>query len=170
MSARRNFSIPFVKVSRRGGCAVWGLRHSSKRACTRPNAFGSTSGIWELVPHELLPQGATVAYFNAHAFMEEAHVAHFNAARPEGREMERRAQTSEAEFDAGTTMLREFMDTGAHYDETLRAQFPLFRGAPPPWHPYPEAWTEGAPRSDGNAGLAHGGTAPFSGQGRRLGD
>ena len=129
-----------------------------------------TPGTWELVPHELLPQGATVAYFNAHAFMEESHVAHFNAARPEGREMERRAQTSEAEFDAGTTMLREFMDTGAHYDETLRAQFPLFRGAPPPWHPYPEAWTECAPRSDSDPGLAHGGTAPFSGQGRRLGD
>ncbi len=36
--------------------------------------------------------------------------------------------------------LQEFMETGAHYDEELRRQFPLFRGRPPPGHPYPEAW------------------------------
>ena len=36
-------------------------------------------------------------------------------------------------------MFEEFIATGAHYDETLRAQFPLFRGDPPPGHPYPEA-------------------------------
>jgi hypothetical protein len=49
-------------------------------------------------------------------------------------------QMNDAEFDAGMAMMDEFVATGAHYDDTLRAAFPLFLGAPPPHHPYPEAW------------------------------
>ena len=52
----------------------------------------------------------------------------------------------EMEPDVIRMMLEEFMDTGAHHDETLREQFPLFRGTPPPGHPYPEAWSDGAPQ------------------------
>ena len=43
-------------------------------------------------------------------------------------------------------MLQEFMASGARYDEELRGQFPLFRGAPPPGHPYPQAWAGAAGR------------------------
>jgi len=41
-------------------------------------------------------------------------------------------------------MMEEFIETGAHYDEELCRQFPLFRGAPPPGHPYPQAWAGAA--------------------------
>ena len=37
------------------------------------------------------------------------------------------------------SMLQEFMASGAHYDEELHGQFPLFRGAPPPGQG-PESW------------------------------
>ena len=47
---------------------------------------------------------------------------------------------NDAEFDAGMAMMDEFVATGAHYDDTLRAMFPLFLGALPPDHPFPEAW------------------------------
>ena len=40
--------------------------------------------------------------------------------------------------------LEELKATGAHCDEELRAQFPLFEGHAPPGHPYPEAWRLGA--------------------------
>ena len=56
---------------------------------------------------------------------------------------------SAPESDAEVVMLEEFFATGAHYDETLRAQFPLFRGGPPEGHPYPEAWSDGTPQSSG---------------------
>ena len=79
------------------------------------------------------------------------------------------AQMSDAESEGAMAMLQEFMATGAHYDETLRAQFPLFRGTAPPGHPYPGAWAEGSPPSSGAAAPAHG-SAPFSGRGRRLRD
>ena len=77
------------------------------------------------------PGDAAVAYFNGHAFFEDR-----------------------AESEHMMAMLQEFIATGAHYDETLRAQFPLFRGAAPPGHPFPEAWCEGA---------------TFLGRGRRIG-
>ncbi len=76
-------------------------------------------GVWEQVPGELLPDGAAIAYFNARAFVEDAVV-------PSERQM------SNVEPEAVRVMLQEFIATGTHYDETLRAQFPLFRGAPPP--------------------------------------
>ena len=44
--------------------------------------------------------------------------------------------------------LTEFIETGAHCDETLRAQFPLFKGYAPEGHPYPEAWRKGARRNN----------------------
>ena len=37
------------------------------------------------------------------------------------------------------SMLQEFMASGAHYDEELQGQVPLFRGAPPPGQG-PESW------------------------------
>ena len=83
-------------------------------------------GVWGQAPSELLPDGAAVAYFNAHAFLEDVVVP-----------IER--QMSNVESEAVRVMFGEFIATGAHYDETLRAQFPLFRGARPPGHPYPEA-------------------------------
>ena len=49
-------------------------------------------------------------------------------------------QMNDAEFDARMAMMDEFVATGAHYDDTMRTVFPLFLGAPPPDHPYPEAW------------------------------
>ena len=116
-------------------------------------------GVWEQVPGELLPDGAAVAYFNAHAFFEEVVVP-----------SEQPAQMSNVEPEVVRVMFEEFIATGAHYDETLRAQFPLFRGAPPPGHPYPEAWSDGAPQSSGIPAPAQGGSASFSGRGRRLGD
>ena len=39
--------------------------------------------------------------------------------------------------------LEEFKATGAHYDETLRTEFPIFKGHASDGHPYPEAWTKG---------------------------
>ena len=70
--------------------------------------------------------------------------------------------------EAIRAMLQEFIATGAHYDETLRAQFPLFTGDPPQGHPYPEAWSEGTPQSSGIPAPAPSGITPFSGRGRRL--
>ena len=113
--------------------------------------------VGERVPSELLPDGAMIAYFNAHACMEDI-------AMPTLRE-----QPPQMSADSAMTMLQEFIDSGAHYDETLRAQFPLFRGTAPPGHPYPGAWAEGSPPSSGAAAPAHG-SAPFSGRGRRLRD
>ena len=115
-------------------------------------------GVWEQIPGELLPAGAAGAYFNAHTFFEEVVVP-----------SEQPAQMSNVESEA-VRVPQEFIATGAHYDETLRAQFPLFRGAPPPGHPYPEAWSDGAPQSSGIPAPAQGGSASFSGRGRRLGD
>ena len=77
---------------------------------------------------------------------------------------------SNVESEAVRVMLEEFIATGDHYDETLRAQFPLFRGAPPLGHPYPEAWSDGAPQSSGIPAPAQSGITPFSGRGRRLSD
>ena len=69
-------------------------------------------GVWEQVPGELLPDGAAVAYFNAHAFFADVVVP-----------SERPAQMSNVESEAVRVMFEEFIATGAHYDETLRAQF-----------------------------------------------
>ena len=77
---------------------------------------------------------------------------------------------SNVESEAVRVMLEEFIATGDHYDETLRAQFPLFRGAPPLGHPYPEAWSDGTPQSSGIPAPAQSGITPFSGRGRRLSD
>ena len=133
-------------------CADW--------LCAMHRAEEPTPGIWERVPSELLPDGAAIAYFNAGAFFEDVVRPSFS---------ERPARMSNAE-GAVMAMVQEFIDTGAHNDQTMRAQFPLFRGAPPPGHPYPEAWSDGAPRSNGTPAPAHGGSAPFSGRGRRLSD
>ena len=38
---------------------------------------------------------------------------------------------SDAESEVSIAMLQEFIATGAHYDETLRAEFLLFTGDPP---------------------------------------
>ena len=40
-------------------------------------------------------------------------------------------------------ILKEFKETGAHYDEILGREFPIFKGWAPPDHPYPAAWTKG---------------------------
>ena len=115
-------------------------------------------GVWVQVPGELLPEGAAVAYFNGRAFLEDAF--------PRG--VDRSEDTMESRSEAGgwtvarvnaAVMLQEFRATGAHYSETLRSEFPVFRGSPPQGHPYPEAWEQ--PRSS---------CAPFSGQGARLCD
>ena len=50
------------------------------------------------------------------------------------------SRCTDAEFEDGMVMMREFIATGAHCDKALREQFPLFRGEPPLNHPYPEAW------------------------------
>ena len=113
--------------------------------------------VWERVPSELLPDGAMIAYFNAHACMEDIAMPTLSEQPPQ------------MSADSAMTMLQEFIDTGAHYDETLRAQFPLFRGTAPPGHPCPGAGAEGSPPSSGAAAPAHG-SAPFSGRGRRLRD
>ena len=134
-------------------CADW--------LCAMHRAEEPTPGIWERVPSELLPDGAAIAYFNAGAFFEDVVRPSFS---------ERPARMSNAE-GAVMAMVQEFIDTGAHYDETLRAQFPLFRGDPPPGHPYPEAWANGSPQSTGPAGNARNDNETFfSGRGRRLGD
>ena len=114
--------------------------------------------VGERVPSELLPDGAMIAYFSAHAFMEDFAMPNLSEQPPQ------------MSADSAMTMLQEFIDTGAHYDETLRAQFPLFRGDPPPGHPYPQAWANGS-QSNGPIGNARNDNATFfSGRGRRLGD
>ena len=60
------------------------------------------------------------------------------------RRVAQRSTDSDEEFDRMIALLEEFKVTGAHYDEALREQFPLFTGHAPPGHPYPEAFTEGA--------------------------
>ena len=57
-------------------------------------------GVWEQVPGELLPAGAAVAYFNAHAFFEEVVVP-----------SEQPAQMSNVESEPVRVMLQEFIDT-----------------------------------------------------------
>ena len=106
-------------------------------------------GVWVQVPGELLPEGAAVAYFNASAFLGEVFP----------RESEENGVGEDIDTMEQVLMIQEFIATGAHYTETLRAEFPLFRGTPPQGHPYPEAWEQ--PRSS---------CAPFSGQGARLCD
>ena len=58
----------------------------------------------------------------------------------------------EVEAARMVSMLQEFMASGAHYDEELQGQFPLFRGAPPPGQPYPEAWTGWQERASSRSG------------------
>jgi len=40
-------------------------------------------------------------------------------------------------------ILKEFKETGAHYDEILGREFPIFKGYAPEGHPHPEAFTKG---------------------------
>ena len=103
--------------------------------CALHSTEAPLQDVWERVPSELLPDGAMIAYFNAHAFMEDVVGPSFSEQPPQ------------MSADSAMTMLQEFIDTGAHYDETLRAQFPLFRGTAPPGHPCPEAWAD-ASRTD----------------------
>ena len=65
-------------------------------------------------------------------------------------------QAEKEMFDLFIKELEEFKATGAHYDETLRAEFPIFKGHAPDGHPYPEAWAKGA--------------KAFKGKGHKLGE
>ena len=144
----------FVFCIRADGTAFEGElgRVCTSWLCAMYPTQAPSHGVWEQVPSELLPDGAAVAYFNAHAFLEDVAVPMRNVGA------------------AVRAMLEEFISTGAHFDETLQSQFPLFRGAPPPGHPYPEAWSDGGPQSSGNPAPAQSGSTPFSGRGRRLSD
>ena len=64
---------------------------------------------------------------------------------------------SERNFEAMLAMLAVFRDTGAHYSQALRAQFPLFEGPAPLGHPYPEAF--GTLKGKGKGFVAFGGKA-----------
>jgi len=72
------------------------------------------------------------------------------------------------QFEEHMVMLEEFKATGAHYSEALRRHFPLFRGDPPPDHPYPEAWRAAPERVEPFSGTSHRLFEPFSGTSHRL--
>ena len=56
-------------------------------------------------------------------------------------------------------LLEEFKETGAHYDEMLGREFPIFKGYAPEGHPYLAAWTKGKKPEKF-----------FQGEGHKLGD
>ena len=45
-------------------------------------------------------------------------------------------------FPKMINIIKEFKETGAHHDEILGREFPIFKGYAPEGHPYPEAWTK----------------------------
>ncbi len=74
--------------------------------------------------------------------------------------------TNDSEYEQ---RLRAFRATGAYYDTSLEAFFPLFRGAPPVNHPHPGAWaTSGTDSPTNQEGVPGSGYIPFAGHGRRL--
>jgi hypothetical protein len=78
--------------------------------------------------------------------------------------------TNDSEYEQ---RLRAFRATGAYYDTSLEAFFPLFRGAPPVNHPHPGAWATSGTDSPTNQpypeeGVSGSGYIPFAGHGRRL--
>ena len=75
---------------------------------------------------------------------------------------------NEKQFEENMGMLEEFRDTGAHYSEALRRHFILFRGTPPPNHPYPEAWRAALERVEPFSGTSHRLFEAFSGTSYRL--
>ena len=79
-----------------------------------------------------------------------------------------RDSDSNNQFEDHMVMLEEFRDTGAHYSEALRRHFPLFRGTPPPNHPYPEAWRAALERVEPFSGTSHRLFEAFSGTSYRL--